>query len=248
MLSPPVQVFAEIILLKPFLHRRHQLRALLHQLQPQLPRRLQTHRIVAHVLLDHILQFHSQVPVREDFVDSLRSNPVVMLRRHVRRRNHAVIRIHEPQDQEPPVASAGRIFESEGLHAVLEGVGEGEHAACFALHAAEVLHGGLLSHGGAAEDSGHGLVVALLKGGLHVLEGGFHAEVEEGVGDVLDVVVVDCCGDDVCGERGWLVRRGFLCGSICFRVWRMCLRLFIIPGKNVSVDVLDASEWDTTYL
>ena len=44
------------------------------------------------------------------------------------------------------------------------------------------------------------LVVVLLVGELHFVEGGFHAEVEEGVGDVVYVVVVDCRGDDVCGE------------------------------------------------
>ena len=43
-------------------------------------------------------------------------------------------------------------------------------------------------------------MVVLLVGHFVVVYGCFHAEVEEGVGDVVYVVVVDCCGDDGCGE------------------------------------------------
>lgn len=91
-------MLTKVVRLEPSLNRRHQLRALLHELQPQLFRRLETHRVIVRVLFDHVLQFHSQIPPREDSVDGLWGEPVVLLRRHIRRRDNAVVRVDEPQD------------------------------------------------------------------------------------------------------------------------------------------------------
>jgi hypothetical protein len=154
-------MLAEIVLLEPSLHRRHQRRALLHQLQPQFLRRRKTHGVIVRVLLDHVLQFRCQVAPGEHSIDGVQSDPVVLLRRHIRCRNHTVVRIDEPQHSDAAVAGAGWIYQFERLHAVLQGVWEGQQAAFFALHAAEVLDRGFLLHSLGAEDFSQGAVVVL---------------------------------------------------------------------------------------
>jgi hypothetical protein len=51
--------------------------------------------------------------------------------------------------------------------------------------------------GRGSEDSCQRLIVVLGVLQFGAVELCFHSEVEEGFGDVFDVVVVDCCGDDV---------------------------------------------------
>lgn len=121
-------MLAQIVRIKTAFHHRHEMRPLAHKLPPIFLRTLETHRIIVRVLRDHILQLLSHRPVREDPIDRQRRDPIVLLRRHVRRRENAVVRVDEPQDQEAAVAWPRRVGEFKGVHAVLEGVWEGEQA------------------------------------------------------------------------------------------------------------------------
>lgn len=97
-----------------------------HQLQPQLLCLLERHPTI------------SRLASRTRSLRSTRtrlwlglslSPPRLLLRRHVARRADAVVRIHQPENKEPPVTRPRLVDQLERLDLVLERVGKGEQAA-----------------------------------------------------------------------------------------------------------------------
>lgn len=177
---------------------RHELRALLHQLQPQLFGSLQTHRIVFRVLPDHLLQLSSHILLRQNFVNGFGREPIVLLRRNIGSGGNAIGRVDEPQNQEAAVARPGRVRELEWLHAVLKRVGKSDHAVLLALQGAKKLNRRLISHSFGSEDCRQWLMHVLFVAEAQLIELGLHSEVNCRACNVFNVVVVDSCAYDVC--------------------------------------------------
>ena len=68
---------------------------------------------------------------------------------------------------------------------------------------------GFIDEFGRPKDFCEGCVIALFVAQV-IVDVGFHAERETGFGDVFDVVVVDCCGYDVCCDKQGLLSLFFI--------------------------------------
>lgn len=99
------------------------------------------------------------------------------------------MRINQPQNQEAAVAFLQGIGELEGVHAVLQRVGECEQAVLGRFDGFEGLDCGFVAECGGAEDGGEGAVLCRVL--VFFVEVCFDAEGDGGVGTIGDGVVVD---------------------------------------------------------